>query len=144
MVNGMGEPAWDFQYSVECNASREFAWKYWTHIPNWDDPPAKFKLDGPFNVGSHLTTVLPGQTLHSLIRDMKAGREATIEMELPDAIVSFHWRFEELGKDRVQITQRIRLGGRNAIAFITQARVLEHTVPDGMRKLAAAIERSRG
>lgn len=142
MVNGIEQPAWDFQHSVECKASREFAWKYWTNTANWDDPPAKFELDGPFETGSRLTTILPGQTLHSVIRDVKAGREATIEMQLPDAIVSFHWSFEELSKDRVQITQRITLAGRNAKSFVTEASLLEHSVPEGMKKLAAAIERS--
>lgn len=140
----MEGPAWDFQHSVECKASREFAWKYWTNISNWDDPPAKFELDGPFDAGSRLRTILPGQTLHSVIRDVKAEREATIEMQLPDAIVSFRWSFEELGKDRVQITQRITLAGRNAKSFVAQASVLERTVPEGMKKLAAAIERTSG
>lgn len=134
--------AWDFQHSVECKASREFAWKYWTNIANWDDPPAKFELDGPFEAGSRCTTILPDQTLHSVIRNVRAERQATIEMQLLDAIVSFHWSFEELSKDRVQITQRIVLTGRNAPAFIAEAGILEHTVPDGMKKLAAAIERS--
>ena len=140
----MKKPAWGFQHSVECKASREFAWRYWTDIANWHDPPAKFELDGPFDSGSRLTTILPGQTLHSVIRDVKAGREATIEMQLPDAIVSFRWSFEELAKDRVQITQRITLAGRNAKSFVAVASMLEHTAPDGMKKLAAAIERSNG
>jgi hypothetical protein len=142
MANGMEEPVWDFQHSVECKASRESAWSYWTNIANWDDPPAKFELDGPFGAGSRLTTILPGQTLHSVIRDVKARREATIEMQLPDAIVSFHWSFEELGKDRVQITQRIMLIGRNAKSFVTEASVLERTAPEGVKKLAAGIEQS--
>ena len=138
----MEQPAWDFQHSAECKASREFAWKYWTNIANWDDPPAKFELDGPFGAGSRLTTILPGQTLHSVIHNVKAGREATIEMQLPDATLSFHWNFEELSEDRVQITQRIMLTGRNARSFVREASMLEHTVPEGMKKLAAAIERS--
>lgn len=137
----MEPPAWDFRHSVECKASREFAWSYWSNIANWDDPPARFELDGPFEAGSHFRTILPGQTLYSAILDVKAGHGATIEMQLPDAIVSFHWSFEELSKDRVQITQRITLAGRNAESFVAEASVLEHTVPEGMKKLAAAIER---
>lgn len=140
----METPAWVFQHSVECKASLESAWKYWTDIANWDDPPARFELDGPFEAGSRLTTILPGQTLHSVIRDVRAGRDATIEMQLPDAIVSFQWSFEELNKDSVQITQRITLAGRNAKSFVAEASVLERTAPDGMKKLAAAIERLGG
>src|SRR5215471_12007074 len=90
------EPAWEFCHSAECDAPREFCWSYWTNIANWDDPPARFRLDGPFAVGSRLTTELPGQTLSSVIRDLKAEREATLELQLPNAIFSFHWRFEDL------------------------------------------------
>ncbi len=67
----MTEPAWEFEHSIECNAPREFCWGYWTNIANWDDPPARFHLEGPFANGSRTTTELPGQTLHSVIRDVE-------------------------------------------------------------------------
>ena len=103
MTHNISEPAWQFQHSVDCNAPRQFAWSYWTNIANWNDPPASFHLDGPFNIGSRLTTSLPGQTLHSVIRGLKADREATIEMQLTDAILSFHWAFENPSEDRTRV-----------------------------------------
>jgi hypothetical protein len=48
--------AWEITHSVETNASPAFAWNYWTEVTNWDDPPAKFELDGPFACGSRGTT----------------------------------------------------------------------------------------
>ena len=102
----MGDSAWEFQHSVECNVTPQFAWEYWTNIANWDDPPARFHLDGPFENGSRLTTILPGQSFASVIRNVKPEREATIEMQLQDAILAFHWKFQELPKGRVQITQQ--------------------------------------
>lgn len=135
-------PVWQFQHSVDCNAPRQFAWDYWTNIANWNDPPASFHLDGPFDVGSQLTTSLPGQTFHSVIRDVIVGREATIEMQLADAVLSFHWTFEALSQNRTQITQRLALAGSKAGAFVAQASVLEQSTPEGMRKLVAAIERN--
>jgi len=134
--------AWEFQHSVICNTPRQHAWNYWTNIGNWNDPPATFHLDGPFEVGSQLTTTLPGQTLRSAIRHVLAGHEATIEMQLPDAILSFHWQFESLSDDQTRITQRLVLSGENADALIPQARLLEKGVPEGMKKLVSAIERS--
>ena len=138
----MEKAVWEFQHSVECNAGRQLAWKYWTNIANWDDPPARFQLDGPFAAGSRLTTILPGQSLTSLIRDVNPEREATIKMQLEQATLSFHWKFEELSKERVRITQRLTLEGPSAETFVSQAVALERGVPDGMMKLAAAIERS--
>jgi hypothetical protein len=142
MSHSYSEAAWEFQHSVQCNATRRFAWNYWTNIENWDDPPAKFHLDGPFSDGARLTTILPGQTFQSVIRDVRPEREATIEMQLQDAVLSFHWKFEDLADDRVRITQRLVLQGANAKSFLAQVGVFEQSVPAGMKKVAAAIERS--
>jgi hypothetical protein len=132
MSHSISDPVWEFQYSTKCNAPRPFAWRFWTHIANWNDPPAKFDLDGPFEVGARLTTTLPGQTWHSIIRDLKPEREATIETQLPDAILSFHWRFEELYEDQTLITQRLVLSGPNARSFVAQVGTMEGSVPEGM------------
>ena len=139
----MSEPVWELQYSVECRATQKFAWGFWTNIANWNDPPAKFDLDGPFRIGARLTTTLPGQILYSVIRGLQPEREATIEMQLPGAILSFHWKFEELEENRTRITQQIELSGANAKSLVTQASVMESSMPDGMRKVAAAIERAQ-
>ena len=132
-------PAWTFEHSVKCSTSCQFAWTYWTDITNWNDPPAKFELDGPFAVGSRLTTTLPDQTLHSVIRYVEPGYAATIEMQLPDGVLSFSWTFEDLPETRSRITQRLVLSTASP-ALVAQARVLEQTVPQGMSKLIASIE----
>ena len=139
----MIEPGWEFQHSLECNATRQFAWRFWTDISNWDDPPAEFTLDGPFDVGARLTTTLPGQIWHSFIRDLKPECEATIEMQLPDATLSFNWKFEELSEHRIRITQRLVLSGANALSFAAQASTMEASVPHGMKRVVAAIERAQ-
>jgi len=143
MTHSMSEPAWEFQYSIECNAPQKFAWRFWTNVANWNDPPAKFDLDGPFEIGARLTTTLPGQTLYSVIRDLQPEREAAIEMQLPDAILSFHWKFEKLAENRTRIIQRLVLSGANAKSFVAQASAMEASVPDGMKKVVAAIERAQ-
>jgi hypothetical protein len=127
---------------VECNTPRQFAWKYWTNIANWNDPPAKFDLDGPFAAGSRITTTLPDQTWHSVIRRLQPDREATIEMQLAGATLSTHFKFEDVSEDRTRITQRFELSGPNAESFVAQARILEQSAPEGMKKFAAAIERA--
>jgi hypothetical protein len=142
MEQPIPDPAWQFQTSLDCNASRHFVWSYWTNIANWDDPPATFHLDGPFAVGSRLTTILPGQSFQSVIRDLKPDREATIEMQLPNAILSFHWKFESISEQGTRMTQRLALSGKDAKSFVAQASVLEQTAPEGMKKLAAAMERA--
>jgi hypothetical protein len=62
-------------------------------------------------------------------------------MQLPDATLSFHWKFEELPDDCSRLTTRLYLSGPNAKSFVDQARLFEQTTPEGMKKVAAAIER---
>jgi hypothetical protein len=47
----MDNTVWELTESVETDATLEFVWNYWTNVANWDDPPAKFELDGPFAAG---------------------------------------------------------------------------------------------
>jgi hypothetical protein len=139
------EPAWVFQHSIACKAPRQFAWSHWTNIANWNDPPASFHLDGPFVIGAQLTTSLPDQTMHSVIREIVNGSqsdEAIIDMQLTGAVLSFQWTFESLSEDRTRITQRLTLSGANAEAFVAQASMLEKSTTEGMGKLVAVIERS--
>jgi len=136
----MSSPAWQFEYSVECNASRLFAWKYWTNVANWNDPPATFELSGPFQAGAELTTTLPDQTWHSVIEHVDPEQEAVIEMQLVDAVLSFHWKFEEITGNRSRIVQQLRLTGANANTYLDKVAVFEQSVPQGMTRLARLIE----
>ena len=138
------QPVWQFEYSVECQAPADFAWKYWTNIANWSDPPAEFEINGPFAPGSQVTTRIPGQEpLHSTIRDVVPGRAATIEMQLPGAILRFRWRFDDSStSERARLTQRLTLEGEQATPLIEHVSIFERTVPDGMNKIAAAISKA--
>jgi hypothetical protein len=133
--------AWKFEHAVECRVPREFAWKYWTDVKNWDDPPARFETNGPFAVGTRVTTILPGQRLQSVIREVEEGRGARIEMEVADAVVAFQWGLNELANERTKLIQTVSLSGAGAESLAGQAKMLETTVPDGMKKLAEAMER---
>ena len=132
---------WKYEHAVECGVPREFAWKYWTDVKNWDDPPARFEINGPFAVGTRVTTVLPGQRLQSVIREVEEGRGARIEMEVADAVVAFQWGLHELANQRTKLIQTVSLSGAGAESLAGQAKMLETTVPDGMKKLAGAMER---
>jgi hypothetical protein len=147
--NGVGagmnlvDAVWEFEHSVECNAPRDFCWSYWTNIANWDDPPAKFHLEGPFEDGSRIKTELPGQNLVSEILDVRVGHAATIKLDLPSAVFFFYWGFEDLKGGRTLISQRLMLSGEGAAIFVDQAKMMGETAPEGVGKLVAAMERAR-
>lgn len=144
MARGAREPAWEFEHSLDCSAPRKFCWEYWTDVRKWDDPPARFRIDGPFADGARIRTELPGQTLLSVVRDVEQGHAATIELGLPNAAFCFHWRFDDLEGTRTRIRQRLELSGEDAELFVDQAKVMGQTAPDGVRKLVGAMERAWG
>ncbi len=137
----MASVPWEITYSVDTNASPAFAWQYWSNIANWDDPPAKFELDGPFTTGSRGATRLPGpEPLPWFIRDVAPPNAATIEMSLDGAALLFEWRFVGLADGRTRLTQRIVLKGQRADKYLSHVKAaFTANLPEGMNKLAKAM-----
>jgi hypothetical protein len=135
--------AWLLEHSVEADVSATFAWTFWTDVTNWDDPPARFVLDGPFAPGSVGMTLLPGQDpLRWRIQEVQSGSCATIEVELDRATLSFTWRFDPVSDRRTNLSQRIVLSGENAGAYKEEVQAgFGSNVAEGMEKVAAAMAR---
>jgi hypothetical protein len=71
----MSEIALQLEYAVEVDVSAAFAWQVRTDVTNWNDPPATFVLDDPFQTDSCGTTLMPGQPPRRWwIQDVKHGR----------------------------------------------------------------------
>ena len=136
----MSEIVWQIEHTVEAEVSAPFAWGFWSNVSNWNDPAAEFTLDGPFAAGSVGTTRMPGQDpIRWRIQDVVPGTCATIEMELDRAVVAFRWRFEAMSDKRTKLTQRITLEGENAAVYVGHVEAAFGTLPDGMKRIAAAM-----
>ena len=117
----MANIACQLEHSVEADVTPSFAWNWRTDINNWDDPPAQFRIEGPFAEGSWGTTTLPGhEPMRWQIRDVRPGTSFIIDMPLDRAVLSFEWAFEAISSRRTRITQRIVLTGENALAYATR------------------------
>jgi Polyketide cyclase / dehydrase and lipid transport len=136
--------AWEIAHSVDAKASLAFVWTYMTNVANWDDPPAKFELDGPFTAGSLGTTCIPGQEpLHWRLREINPMESYTLEMTLDRATLLFEWRFEGRSDGGTRLTQHIVLSGENAAAHVAQVRAaFTSSLAAGMHRIAAAVERA--
>ena len=137
----MSENAYEIEYSVEAEASPAFAWDWRTDVTKWDDPPAQFSLDGPFEAGSWGTTLVPGQEPRRWqIRAVTPDRSFTIEIPLDQAVLSFEWRLDAVSSRRTRLTQRITLSGPNAGACADQVRAaFGANLRDGMDRMARAM-----
>ena len=137
----MSDVVWETSHSVVTRASPDFAFRYWTEVKNWDDPPARFEFEGPFVAGARGLTHLPGQApVEWFVRAVETDAAATVEIPADEASMSFEWKFEPAGECATQLTQRITLRGRKAENYLSLAKMLEENLPLGMNKMASAIE----
>jgi ligand-binding SRPBCC domain-containing protein len=143
---------WKFQHSVECQADRGFAWRFWTDVNNWADlDPAveSVALDGPFQSGTRGSTkTRDSATVLWLITEVEDRRRAVIEIEAPGAVARFVWRFEDSAGGTTRMTQEVSFEGERADEYAAgMGKELEKNIPAGMeraaRRVASAARKSR-
>ena len=134
--------AWEFQYAVDCPVSRAFAWQFWSNVENWlfDPSVESLTIDGPFAAGTRgATKPRGGETINWQLIEVQDGHSAIIEINLPGAVVTFRWQFEDLPNAATRITQRVTLAGERAADYLAGAAELEKGIPEGMRQLVEEI-----
>jgi hypothetical protein len=127
--------------SVEADVSPAFAWQFRTDVANWNDPPAQFVFDGPFEEGACGTTLLPGQEpLRWRVAELRSDKSFVVEMQLDRATLTFEWFFDELSEHRTKLTQRVVLSGDHAEAYAGQVEAgFGPNLQDGMKRIAAEM-----
>ena len=140
----MSDVVWQTEHSVETLASVDFAWAYMTDVANWDDPPAQFRLEGPFVTGGCGTTEMPGQPpRHWQLRDVQPIKSYTIECSLDRAMVSFAWRLRGLPEGKTRLTQCVTLEGENASAYLADVQqAFTSSLAAGMNKIATTMNQA--
>ncbi len=139
--------SWRFQHSLDCLVSKAFAWQFWTTVSNWptvDSSLESVTLDGPFCTGTTGSTKPRGrQPIRWQLAEVDEGRSAVIEIAVPGAVLRCAWTFEEIASQVTRITQVASIEGARASDYVeTVAPDLERGIPQGMGKLAEAIERA--
>ena len=141
---GQDKPVWEFEFSVDCNVSVEFAWNFWTNVKNWafDSDIDSVEIDGPFAAGTRgFTNSKSSGRIEWRIEEARAAR-AVIEFPLPGAVGRFVWTFEDTA-GCTRITQRCTLQGEQAEAYTKGVTLgLEVGIPAGMKKLCRTMEDS--
>ena len=142
----MSEVALTLKCSVEADVTPDFAWRFRTDISNWDDPPAKFVIHGPFEAGSYGATELPGQApLQWQITQVRPGKSFVIEMQLDKATLAFEWQFDESAGHKTKLTQTIVLSGENAAVYVRQVEAsFGSNLEAGMSRIAADMAAAEG
>jgi len=132
---------WLLEHSEATVASPPFVWTYWTDVTHWDDPPASFALEGPFESGARGTTTLPDrEPLRWVIREVRRGESYRIESQLPEARLVCEWSFESLPEGGTKLRQRIGVVGPGAADQVEAVRQgFGPTLAEGMRRIARLL-----
>jgi hypothetical protein len=134
---------WAFEHSVQAQVTPEKAWAFWTNVRNWSFDPSleSVELDGPFVAGARgVTKPRRGDPIEWSIREAAPGH-AVIEIQLPGALVAFHWTFAP-AEGGTRITQRVTLSGAGSGQYLGVAESqLAIGIPEGMRRLAEVMGR---
>ena len=138
---------WELRHSVIANANRQTVWEFVSNIDNLarieGDAVESMTLDGPFQTGTRGATKMRGQEpTHWRLAEVEPPERATMEMELPGAVVRFAWAYEELSDGRTRLTQHLVLEGPGAEAYVPFME--EHfvgNIPKGMERLAEEVAR---
>jgi hypothetical protein len=133
---------WEYEHSVETKADLPFAWAFMSNVANWDDPPARFSLDGPFQSGSRGRTDAPGQPPRPWqLLNVKPQEGYTVQFPLDGATLSFAWHFGRRPGGGTHLGQRVSLAGDNAPAYLGDIRqVFTSNLAPGMDRIARAID----
>ncbi len=141
----MSDVVWQFEHAVECSASRSVAWSFWTDVANWERLEGEavewIRIEGPFEEGTHGATKSPGQDPYKwVIVELRHDEFAKIDLPLDGATFHNEMVMELLEADRTKITQRLSLSGPKAGALVEGMKMFETSAPQGLAKLAKAIE----
>ena len=137
--------AWEFEHSIKCKAAKNFVWKFWTDVSNWERLEGEkvewIKLNGPFAAGTIGTTKMLGQPpLQWSILKLAPFDYAIIKMDFDGAVFRNMMQFEAITDDETKIIQQFTLEGLKASEYIEGMKIFETNAPDGLLKLAKTIE----
>lgn len=145
----MENAAWKFEYTVLCRADRSQAWSFLTNVTNWERLEGAsvnwIRIYGPFAAGTYGETKMPDQIPQRwLIAEVEEGRSMMIETPVDGATLYVQTVLESPTPNETRIVRKMYLRGPKAATLAPGMKLFEENVPQGLRKLAAAIEAERG
>ena len=132
---------WLLTHAEITAATPPFVWKYWTDVTHWVDPPATFRLEGPFERGSQGVTLFPDrEPFRWVLQEVVPETSYTISSDLDGASVVFHWCFVPLASGGTKLIQRIGVSGKDAARHASNIRgIFEPFLAAGMKRIALLL-----
>ena len=137
---------WTLVLDARCDrADADFAWRFWTDVGNWPvvDPAIEHvRVDPAFEEGARGTTVTSdGARVDWRISEVDPYRRARIDFPVPGAALHVTSSFRPRQAGGCTVTQSMELSGERAAEYeAVVAPSMDQSAPEGLRRLAAAID----
>jgi uncharacterized protein YndB with AHSA1/START domain len=136
---------WEFEHSVEADASPERVWELWTDIsgwPSWNPGVGYAEVDGPVVEGATGTIHAvdgPASTLKVL--EIDPERRLVTEASERFVRIRFEHELTDADESRLRITHRVKMMGFGTpVMKRTVGPRLERSIPAAVEELAARAQ----
>ena len=136
---------WEFEHSVEADASPERVWALWTDIsgwPSWNPGVGYAEVDGPLVEGATGTIHAvdgPASTLKVL--EIDPERRLVTEASERFVRIRFEHELTDADESRLRITHRVKMTGLGTpVMKRTVGPRLEQSIPAALDELAARAQ----
>ncbi|WP_405769288.1 polyketide cyclase [Streptomyces sp. NBC_00080] len=112
---------WEYEHSIETDATPEAIWQLWADVPNWVTWNAeieKIEIDGPFAAGALITMTPPGDDAIVLrVAEAVVGERFVDEARFGDLLLRTVHRIDPIDpidRSRVRVVYRMEITGAGA------------------------------
>ncbi|WP_328964488.1 SRPBCC family protein [Streptomyces virginiae] len=109
---------WEYERSIETDATPEAIWRLWADVENWGAWNAeiqKIEIDGPFAAGTRITMTPPGEDPIPLrIAEVVEGELFVDEARFDGLLLRTVHRIDPIGQDRIRVVYRMEITGDGA------------------------------
>ncbi|MEU3510630.1 SRPBCC family protein [Streptomyces longwoodensis] len=109
---------WEYEHSIETNATAEAIWRLWADVENWGAWNAeieKIEMNGPFTTGTQITMTPPGDDpvlLH--IAEVVEDELFVDEARFNGLLLRTTHRIDQIDQNRIRVVYRMEITGTGA------------------------------
>jgi len=109
---------WEYEHSIETNATPEAIWRLWSDVENWgawNGEIEKIEINGPFEAGTRILMTPPGDDPIPLVIAEAVENERFVdEARFDSLLLRTTHRIDAAGEDRIRVVYRMEITGDGA------------------------------
>ena len=109
---------WEYEHSIETNATPEAIWRLWSDVRNWsawNGEIEKIEINGPFEAGTQILMTPPEDDPITLVIAEAVENERFVdEARFDSLLLRTTHRIDPAGQGRIRVVYRMEITGDGA------------------------------